>query len=502
MQIEHLLVEIPKLDPDAAVVESAKQWWCWGQLDALSGAIIAKIDETGSPQGSRIGLLLRNRAAPLAALMACVISRRCAVAFNPVIPVAKLAADVEQQCPALLIGMADDLPGELRAIAEAMGLPVLELSDAIGTTPRWANEFRTPPSGSLDRLAPDTLVEMLSSGTTGTPKRIPLARDNFNRSLQSAQALDGKGASGGLRLRSGTRLQTAPLTHMSGLATVLMTLAEGRKLALMEKFSVEDWADAVERTQPRLVNLPPAALRMILDANIPKERLVSLAGIRSGTAPVDPSLIDAFAERYNLPVLVQYGATEFSGSVAGWDIAAFRELYASKRGSVGKMQPGIEARIVDGDTGEVLPPRHDGILELRGNQIGDAAQWVRTTDRASLDEDNYLWINGRADGAINRGGFKVHPDDVVAALQKHPSVREAVVVGVKDARLGEVPAAAIVLARGEPAPTREEFKTFLSDLLSPYQIPVKYLIVEDLPRTPSLKPALPAVREMFVQGVA
>lgn len=502
MQIEQLLVEVPRLNPDAEAVESEMLWWTWGQIDTITRQIVARIDEVGIPAGGRVGLLLRNRAAPMASLNACIISERCAVAFNPVTPIAKLAEDVEKQLPAMLVGLDCDLNDEILAAANRKGIPVLQISNEIGKEPEWVNDHRTAPAGSLDQKKPDILIEMLSSGTTGTPKRISLAREKFNKSLESVRALDREQGQTGLRLRSGTRLQTAPLTHMSGLFTVLMTLAEGRKLALMEKFSVAEWADAVERTKPRVVNLPPAALRMILDANIPKERLKSLAVVRSGTAPVDPSLIDAFAERYDLPVLVQYGATEFSGSVAGWEISAFRQLYASKRGSVGKIQPNIEARIVDAETGEPLPPGTEGVLELRGRQIDDPSKWIRTTDRASLDEDNYLWIHGRADGAINRGGFKVHPDEVVAALQKHPSVREASVVGVRDERLGEVPVAAIILVAGKKAPTKDELKAHLSDLLSPYMIPAKYIFVDDLPRTPSLKPALPAVRELFVQEKA
>lgn len=503
MKIEELLVEIPKLSPDAPAVESDKIWWTWGQVDDLVGKLRASMDQVGIPEGGRVGVFLRNRAAPMAALVACVATGRCTVAFNPVTPPAKLAEDIRKQMPTMLIGLGDDLMEDVRAVAAEYRIPVLEITDEVGSVPVWGNDFRTPPQASLKQIAPETMIEMLSSGTTGPPKRIPLTRAKFNESLESARALDRKrGAEAGPQLRSGTRLQTAPLTHMSGLSTVLMTLGEGRKLALMERFSVRDWADAVERTRPRVVNLPPAALRMIVDADIPRERLSSLAAVRSGTAPVDPVLVDIFAERYGLPVLVQYGATEFSGSVAGWEISAFRELYAAKRGSVGKIQPKIEARIVDPDTGEPLSPRAEGVLELRGQQIGDPNKWVRTTDRASLDEDNYLWIHGRADGAINRGGFKVHPDEVVTALQRHPAVREASVVGIEDERLGEIPVAAIILRAGMTAPTDEAFKAFLAEYLSPYMIPARYMFVDDLPRTPSLKPSLPAVRELFAQDAA
>jgi len=358
-------------------------------------------------------------------------------------------------------------------------------------------EYHSVQVQSPEKLRTEMLVEMLSSGTTGPPKRIPLARANFNQSFRSAQAYEKDRGSAGPVLRSGVRLQTAPLTHISGLFTGLMTYAEGRKLVLLEKFSVDSWVEAVERTRPRIGNLPPAALRMILDANVPKERLASLIALRSGTAPLDPVVIDAFQERYGLPVLIQYGATEFAGSVAGWDIKAFKEHYHAKRGSVGRIQANIEARIVDPDTGEPLPFGQQGILQLKGQQLGDKNQWVRTTDRASLDADNYLWVHGRADNAINRGGFKIHPDDVARVLEEHPAILEAVVVGVADRRLGETPAAAMILAADQAAPTSSDLRAFLATKLLPYQIPTTFLFVEELPRTPSLKPNLPEVKRLF-----
>ena len=109
---------------------------------------------------------------------------------------------------------------------------------------------------------------------------------------------------------------------------------------------------------------------------------------------------------------------------------------------------------------------------------------------------------GRADSAIIRGGFKVHPDDVAAVLEKHPAIREAVVVGIEDRRLGAVPVAAIMLKAGVTAPSDAELSAFAKEKLLPYQVPVRYLIVDDVPRTPSLKPMLPQVRELFIQKVS
>ncbi|MEQ9661389.1 MAG: long-chain fatty acid--CoA ligase, partial [Parasphingopyxis sp.] len=106
------------------------------------------------------------------------------------------------------------------------------------------------------------------------------------------------------------------------------------------------------------------------------------------------------------------------------------------------------------------------------------------------------------DNAIIRGGFKVHPDDVVEILHKHPAVREAVVVGIPDKRLGSVPVAVLMLKDGADEPEIDELKTFVKERALPYQVPVQFKFADDVPRTPSLKPALPLVREMFLDEAA
>ena len=124
--------------------------------------------------------------------------------------------------------------------------------------------------------------------------------------------------------------------------------------------------------------------------------------------------------------------------------------------------------------------------------------WIRTSDLALIDADGFLFHRGRADGAIVRGGFKIVPESVEAALRLHPAVSEAVVVGLPDRRLGAIPAAAIRLAPGVPEPSFAELEAHLrGHVLAPH-VPAKWLFCEDLPRTPSLKTDRPAIRRLFV----
>jgi acyl-CoA synthetase (AMP-forming)/AMP-acid ligase II len=126
---------------------------------------------------------------------------------------------------------------------------------------------------------------MLTSGTTGAPKRIPLKRDAFEKSFAGALVYEKDRNEGdAAKLRPGTTILSNPMTHIGGLWGALTCIAGGRKACLLEKFSVESWRDAIVRHQPKVAGAVPAGLRMILDANIPKEDLSSLVALRTGAA--------------------------------------------------------------------------------------------------------------------------------------------------------------------------------------------------------------------------
>ena len=333
---------------------------------------------------------------------------------------------------------------------------------------------------------------MLTSGTTGPPKRIDLSYDMLARSVMGP---DPGAAAAPTELRRGVAIVNSPLVHIGGVFRVLQCIAEARPFALLERFELNAWADAVRRHRPRTVSLVPAALRTVLHSGVPRADLESIRAVTCGTAPLSADDADAFTDKYGIPVLPSYAATEFGGGVAGWTLADHREYWQAKRGSVGRANPGTQLRVV-ADDGTPLGPDRVGLLEVKPGQLGPSAQWMRTTDLARIDADGFVWIVGRADQAIIRGGFKVMPDDVRTALESHPAVAGAAVVGRPDQRLGETPAAMVQLREAASADV-DTLVDYLRTRLARYEIPTEIAIVDAIPRTPSGKPDLAAVRLFF-----
>jgi len=166
-------------------------------------------------------------------------------------------------------------------------------------------------------------------------------------------------------------------------------------------------------------------------------------------------------------VLNGYGQTELGGEVVGWSAADSKSFGDDKLGAVGRPHTGVEVR-TDDTTGELLvriPGRFD--------------DWQHTGDVARIDDDGFVWIEGRVSDMINRGGLKVHPGEVEEVLRLSPSVADVAVVGAADARLGEVPIAFVV----ERAPIDAvALETLCREHLAPYKVPVRFEPVAALPR--------------------
>jgi acyl-CoA synthetase (AMP-forming)/AMP-acid ligase II len=470
------------IDPAAPALEFGGRWRTWGELDATSRSVAAQVPAAGA----RVGVLLRNRPAHVAFLLGVLRGGGCVVAIDPQRGAERVRREIASLDLAAIAGDPDDLAALVPPALPAARLSARDVGGAVEVTRGTA-----APS-----LRPGVAVQMLTSGTTGPPKRIDLPYEMLARSIAGAKHYESKREES-VKLRSGVAIINAPLVHVAGVFRVLQCVTDGRAFALLERFSVEGWLDAVRRHRPATASLVPAALRMVLEANVDPADLASIRSVVSGTAPLSAADADAFFAKYGIPVLPSYGATEFGGGVAGWNLADHRAFWATKRGAAGRAHPGCELRVVDPETGAALGADAEGLLEVKAAQLGAGRGWVRTTDLARIDADGFLWILGRADQVIIRGGFKVRPDDVRAALERHPRVRGAAVVARPDPRLGAVPVAAVELRE---AVTAEELLEHAGASLARYELPAEIRIVDVLPRTASAKVDLAAVGALFAES--
>jgi len=448
------------------------------------------IEASGAPQRTTVALLSRNRPSAVAALLGLIAKGytvRMIYAFQSA---AAKARDIERSKPVVVVAERHEFCDELCAAMHTLGIAGVAIED-MNASAVVGLERGSSAQGIETSEHPQ--IEILTSGTTGPPKTFAVSYDLIAKHHVGVQLLSDGATTDALELTP--LLLFFPLGNISGIYSTIPTMLRGQRAVLLDRFSVEAWHRHVLRYRPRASGLPPAGVQMVLDANIPREDLASIRTLSTGAAPLDPTVQRSFEERYGIPILLSYGATEFGGPVAAMTADLHAQWGNAKLGSVGRAMPGAQLRVVDPATGEVLPSNSEGILEVISPRIG--AQWIRTSDVALIDADGFLFHRGRADGAIMRGGFKVLPETIERALMLHAAISAAAVVGIDDRRLGQVPAAAIQLKPDVESLPIAEIETHLRTHVPATHIPAAWRIVSDLPKNASMKIDRPAVRRLF-----
>jgi long-chain acyl-CoA synthetase len=481
------IADVLRLQPDGQAIEYDGRWFTWGQIDDAARRIA--LMAAGQPQ---IGMLLRNRPHHVAAFLGVLLSGGTVVVINPARGDDRTRADITALGLPVIVGESDDLA---TLVTSAPGTEPLSMTVSISGLLDAAEQPHLPSAAGAARTG--VAVRMLTSGTTGPPKRVDLSYDMLARSVMGPAP---RHAAPPTEVRRGVAIVNSPMVHIGGVFRVLQCVTQARSFVLLDRFELSSWVAAVRKHRPRTVSLVPAALRTVLHSELTRADLDSILAVTCGTAPLSADDADAFTDKYGIPVLTSYAATEFAGGVAGWTLSDYQQHWQAKRGSVGRANPGAQLRVV-GEDGAALEADQLGLLEVKPAQLGLSADWMRTTDMARIDEDGFLWIVGRADQAIIRGGFKVMPDDVRSALERHPAVAGAAVVGRPDDRLGETPVAMVEL-RKSASTDAAGLVDYLRERLARYEIPTEIAIVTAIPRTPSGKPDLGAIRHFFAQPAA
>ena len=351
--------------------------------------------------------------------------------------------------------------------------------------------------------AADEALVVFTSGTTGRPKGTVLTDAGLGRSLEAIALGSGLPREGRLPTDPPRRPSPlfTPMAHMAGTLGVISGWYIGKPLLIVPKFKAEVALRLVDEFGVNVLKLTPA---MVYDlARWPEERgLGKVRSVTVGTAPIPAAIREEFERRYGVPVLCTYGQTEFSGAIA---FERFEDVAEGRRpqGSVGRIAPGVEVRIVSpegadlglGEPGEIVARGGGsmaGYIGPDGRPQSPGPQgWVQTGDLGALDADGFLSVLGRVREMILCGGFNVYPAVVEAALNTLPGIVDSAVAGAPDERLGEVPVAVVVSER--ELPPYEELRIALRGELAPYEIPRRIVRVEALPRTENGKLDRPGV---------
>lgn len=474
-------------DPGAPSLDYRGRIFTKGEIAELADRTLALLDQAEIPRGAAIGVVVRNRPLHAAAMLGLIAGDRWLTTIYAMQSAQAIAEELRESGFAAVIADVADWSPEVVAAAAEVGTLGLRLDLDAESQIDIMSGLDIGGPGPFRRVEGEPGLEILSSGTTGKPKRIVFPSRMLVRMVESVMA--------GRNATIEPDILTWPYGGIGGMCALVASVMLGRYTALLEKFTVDQWVEAVERLKPRLVSGVPTMARMILDARIDPARLSSVEYFYGGSAPMPVQLQDEFERTYGIDVIWAYGATEFCGTIISWSPALHTEYRHSKAGAMGRALPGISLRAVDMETGAPLADGGEGYLEARVPMVSD--DWIRTTDIVTIDADGFVFHHGRGDGAIIRGGYKVLPEKVAEVLLSHPGVLDAAVVGVTDARLGQAPFAAVELVADADPLDESQLMAHLRVRLTQPQIPVAIRILSALPRTTSLKVDLGALRAMF-----
>jgi len=392
----------------------------------------------------------------------------------------------------------------LRALIDRLPDPLVvvddEYRDAVG------DGYRVLGSGEFIEAAktaepvaefadPDGVaVVLFTSGTTSAPKAVELTHNNLTSYITGTVEFDSADP-------GDAALICVPPYHIAGLSAAMSNLYAGRKMVYLTSFGAREWVRLVEAEGVTSATVVPTMLDRIVTVletdgtGLPRLRTLAYGGSKVAL----PLVRKALSLLPTVGFVNAYGLTETSSTIAVLTPDDHRVALAAsdsgdhaiarRLGSVGQPVPSIEVQIRAED-GTVLGPGETGELFVRGEQVSgkytgigsvlDAEGWFPTKDVASLDDEGYLYIGGRSDDTIIRGGENIAPAEIEDVLVEHPHVHDCAVVGADDPEWGQVIVAVVVPAAGAQ-PDPEDLRGFVRAQLRGSRTPDRVVFREDLP---------------------
>src|SRR5215218_10419389 len=469
MSISLLLEMAASSNPDRTAVVSGEMRLTTSELSSLADGGAGVISASGAQHAAYVG----TGGVMLPLLL--FSSARAGVAFTPLNY--RLSEDGLRQ-------LIDRLPTPL-AIADTEYRDVLTGAvKQVISSEEFIDAARTAEPAAAFADPDDVAVVLFTSGTTSKPKAVELTHNNLTSYVTGTVEFDSAEP-------SDAALICVPPYHIAGVGAALSNLYAGRKMVYLRQCDPNEWVRLVRDEGVTTATVVPTMLDRIVTVlerdNVALPTLRNLA--YGGSKVALPLVRKALGLLPDVGFVNAYGLTETSSTIAvlGPDdhrtaLAASDEAVTRRLGSVGQPVPSVEVQIRAAD-GTVLGSGQTGELFVRGEQVSgryaeigsvlDADGWFPTKDVAMLDEDGYLFIGGRSDDTIIRGGENIAPAEIEDVLVEHASVRDCVVVGPEDREWGQIIVAVVVPAEGatpDPDELREHVRAHLRGSRTPDRV--------------------------------
>jgi long-chain acyl-CoA synthetase len=466
---------------DRDALRSGDEHWSFRDLDGMSNAFARHLAARGVGPGDRVALMMANRMEFLVAVHAVSKVGGAAVLVSPAWKRAEVAHALELTAPVHAVSDGDS--SSLVAACMRAGA-VTDLDDP-ANDPFDHSRSRTVAAGVR---GDDESVLVFSSGTTGLPKAVRHTHASMSLATHHWVTVLGLGQD--------DRFQVAtPPSHILGLLNLLAAVTAGATVRLHRRFDLDELLARIASERMTLeMAVAPIALALANHPGLEDLDLTSLRYIMWGATPVTESVAEIVTKRTGVRWLPAYGASELP-------VIAANPVDRPDRwrlDSAGLPPAGIELRIVDLETGDVLPPGETGEIQVLSESVmagylPDEASadafvdgWYRTGDVGWLETEGWIHVTDRSKEMIKVSGFQVAPAEVEAVLLGHPAVLDCAVFGVADERAGEVPAAAVALDPGI-AVAEGELEALVADSLATYKRLRYLVVVDEIPRLPSGK---------------
>lgn len=476
MSISLLLEMASSGDPDRIALVSDDIRLTTGELSTLADGAAGVLAGSGAAHVAYVG----TGGALLPVLL--FASARAAIPFTPLNY--RLSAEGLRE-------LVDRLPEPLVVADSEYADAIAGAGKQVVTSEKFLAKARVAEPVSEFADPDGVAVVLFTSGTTSRPKAVELTHNNLTTYITGTVEFDSAAP-------EDAALICVPPYHIAGVSAAMSNLYAGRKMVYLRNFDAHRWVELVRTEGVTSATVVPTMLdRIVTELETTGADLPTLRNLAYGGSKVALPLVRKALELMpGVGFVNAYGLTETSSTIAVLGPDDHRAALASddpavtrRLGSVGQVVPGVEVQIRAED-GTVLGPGETGELFVRGEQVSgrytgigsvlDADGWFPTKDVATLDEDGYLFIGGRSDDTIIRGGENIAPAEIEDVLVEHPDVRDVAVVGPEDPQWGQIIVAVVVPADGAE-PDADELREHVRKHLRGSRTPDRVVFRAELP---------------------